>query len=98
MFPFFTPEDTYISHSLRYGLFFVADETELVLSLMAYMFTAGVKLMGYPRKKLQSSKGGKLQNSLTKRPRSEPQLVGHVDQETQICPEEHKEDTDKSSL
>lgn len=49
---------------------------ELVLSLMAYMFTAGVELMGYPRKKLQSSKGGKLKNSLAKGPRSEVVAVG----------------------
>lgn len=66
----------HIAHSLRYGLFVIAHETELVLSLMAYMFTAGVKLMGYPRKKLPSSKGGKLQNCLRKRPRSEVVAVG----------------------
>lgn len=71
MFSFFAPEDAYLSLGLCYGLFFIADENELVLSLMAYMFTAGVELMGYPWKKLQSSKGGKLKNSLAKGPRSE---------------------------
>jgi len=74
-FPLFTLEDTF-SHSHQYDLVFIADETELILFLMAYLFTAGVKLMGYPRKKLQISKGGKLQNNLAKRPRSEVVAVG----------------------
>lgn len=43
---------------------------------MAYLFTAGIELMGYSRKKLQSSKGGKLKNSLAKGPRSEVVAVG----------------------
>lgn len=76
MFSILSPEDTYLSLSLHYSLFFIADETELVLSLMAYLFTAGIVLMGYSRKKLQSSKGGKLKNSLAKGPRSEVVAVG----------------------
>lgn len=84
MFSFFASEDTFLSLGLHYGLFFIADETELVLSLMAYMFTAGVELMGYPRKKLQSSKGGKLKNSLAKGPRSEVVAVGQSQRSSAI--------------
>lgn len=76
MFSFISPEDTYLFFSLHYSLFFISDETELVLSLMAYLFTAGIELMGYSQKKLQSSKEGKLKNSLAKEPRSEVVAVG----------------------
>lgn len=54
---------------------------------MAYLFTAGIELMGYSRKKLQSSKGGKLKNSLAKGPRSEVVAVGqsHVGLLFSVC-------------
>lgn len=77
-FSFFAPR-FYSSLCIHgdYSLFFIADDdNEMVLFLMAYMFTTGVVLMGYPLKKLQCLKRRRLQNSL---------VTGHKPEVVSMC-------------